>query len=285
MKDFEVVLNGGLGNQLFGWATALGVSRRTGLSFELNASNTRERGYQLSDYGIAATFNAPRYSNPFNRSLTQLSRRINRRLGIDSKFNFTESGFRFDPRFFQNPRGKTLYGYFQSPLYFEDSRDEITSILRNYQSLGDSYSELHDFLERDSYITVHIRRGDYIGLEKYHGLVGAKYFASARELVLQEDPNVKFVVFSDSIDLAKVDFPDADLYVGENVDLTPPQLLALMSSTGGIIGSNSSLSWWASYLLKGESPIRIFPEPWFSNKHLDTRDLVPPDWKRLPSGY
>ena len=285
MKDFQLVLNGGLGNQLFGWATALGISRKTGLSFELNASNTRERGYQLFHYGIEASFNSLKSSSVFNRSVNKLSKRINGHFGVNARFKYVENGFRFDARFFENPRGKSLRGYFQSPLYFDHARSEIVKTLRNYQSLREPYSELLETLERDLFVTVHIRRGDYIGLESYHGLVDAEYFTNARNLTLQENSRVKFVVFSDSIDMAREVFPHGNLYVGEETNLTPPELLALMSSTSGIIGSNSSLSWWASYLMKGKSPLRIFPEPWFSNKDLDTQDLVPSDWKRLPSGY
>jgi hypothetical protein len=285
MKDFEVVLNGGLGNQLFGWATALGISKKTGLSFELNASNTRPRGYQLLEYGIEASFAKPRYSNlPQTRLLRQLTK-VAERFGVNSKFNYSENGFRFDSRFFDNPRRKTLYGYFQSPLYFEHVRSDIVKTLNNFQSSGGSYLDLLKILTSESFMSVHIRRGDYIGLENYHGLVSSNYFERARNLALVFNPKMKFVVFSDSISLAKADFPNADLYIGEDVDLTPPQLLSLMSATQGIIGSNSSLSWWAGYLLKGENPFRVYPEPWFSNKDLDTRDLVPPDWMRLPSGY
>lgn len=285
MEDFEVMLNGGLGNQLFGWAAAVGISRRTGLSFTINASNTRERGYQLFEYGINASFSKPRVNlTPRNRLTRKLKRILTRVLPI-RRFNFVENGFRFDHRFFDNPKNKTLYGYFQSPKYFEHAKSEVIKVLCNFRSTRDSYSELFKILSTDTYITVHVRRGDYIGLEHYHGLVSASYLSAARKLVLDQNPGAKFVVFSDSIKLAKFDFPDADLYVGEEVDLTPPELLSLMSSTQGIIGSNSSLSWWAGYLLQGEAPLRVYPEPWFSNKELDTQDLVPSDWKRLPSGF
>jgi hypothetical protein len=285
MADFKLVLNGGLGNQLFGWAAALGISQNTGMSFELNASSNLTRGFQLSEYGIAASFVPLDNDNFLSMARNRVSRRIRRSMGKRAKFRYEEQGFEFDSRFFENPKGRILRGYFQSPRYFEHVKGEVLSTLRNFKSSDSLYLELLHELKSNHFITVHIRRGDYIGLEHFHGIVDSNYFRRARDLALEENPNYRFVVFSDSIELAKADFSFGDLYIGEDMPLTPPQLLSLMSSTSGIIGSNSSLSWWSSYLLGYDNPFRVLPEPWFSTKDLDTQDLVPPEWRRLPSGY
>jgi hypothetical protein len=130
---------------------------------------------------------------------------------------------------------------------------------------------------------VHVRRGDYIGKEHYHGLVSREYLAAARERLLDINPNLNFVVFSDSVDIAKKDFPFAEKYISEEDLSKPSENLLLMARMGGLIASNSSLSWWAAFLNQ-RTEMNFFPDPWFSNPDLDTQDLLPPTWKKISSG-
>jgi hypothetical protein len=122
-----------------------------------------------------------------------------------------------------------------------------------------------------------------LGKVNYHGLASKKYFHSAMLSVLKVNPNAKFIVFSDSIELARTDFPYAEEYISSVELFKPSENLILMSRMGGIIGSNSSLSWWAGFLNQ-KPEINCFPDPWFANQNLDTRDLLPRDWKRISSG-
>lgn len=285
MNHFEVILNGGLGNQLFGWAAARGISSRTGAGFTLNASQIGERGYQLGSFGIEASFEKPISANPYSK---RIDKRVFRKLGFFSSsrsFNFVEQGFRYDDRFLDNPRGNSLYGYFQSWKYFEGIERDIIESLALVNPVSSEYSNYLKLLNDLNFITVHIRRGDYLAKSNYHGLVDSEYFFNAKILAEKLNPGSKFVVFSDSIELAHEAFPFGDLYIGSNEPMTPAENLMLMTATNGIIGSNSSFSWWAAYLNRSVKNLRIFPEPWFANRSLDTIDLVPPSWFRLASGF
>lgn len=279
LESFELVLNGGLGNQLFGYAAGKSIEAETGLVCDFIRTSSGDRDYELHNFGIDAKQGNPMKSHPLSRSLvTRFVNRLN-----PGKFRFHESSFTFDPRFYDNPAGKTLYGYFQSYRYSQKIKAQLLDLPNLHLSFSRDFKLLEEkWVHKDS-IAVHVRRGDYLGKESYHGLTSKRYFKLAIASVLETNTNAKFIVFSDSIDLARDIFPNAEAYVsGEDLS-KPSENLILMSRMGGLIGSNSSLSWWAGFFNQ-KTEINCFPYPWFANQQLDTRDLLPPDWKRIPSG-
>jgi hypothetical protein len=277
--SFQLVLNGGLGNQLFGYAAGKSIEKETGLVCKFIKPGSGDRAYELDNFGINAKPGSSTKSPPLGRSL--MNRLINKLNA--NEFRYRETSFTFDRRFYTDPAGKTLYGYFQSYRYFENIKSQIFDLPNLHVPFSSDFKVLEEELAHEDFIAVHVRRGDYLGKENYHGLTSEKYFYLAMLSVLKINAGAKFVVFSDSIELARKAFPYAIKYVsGENL-FKPSENLMLMSRMGGIIGSNSSLSWWAGFFNQ-RTKINCFPDPWFANQQLDTRDLLPPDWKKIPSG-
>lgn len=274
-NSFELVLNGGLGNQLFGYAAGKSIEEETGLVCNFIRPGSGDRGYELHNFHIEAKPGSPMKSIPLRRSLIN---RLN-----PNRFRFCETSFTFDPRFYVNPAGKTLYGYFQSYRYFENIKMKMLNLPDSHIPFSRNYKVLEEKWVHENSIAVHIRRGDYVGKESYHGLASREYFRLAMHSVLGKNANAKFIVFSDSIDLARRDFPYAEAYIsGENL-FKPSENLILMSRMRGIIGSNSSLSWWTAFFNQ-QTEFNFFPDPWFANQQLDTRDLLPPNWNRISCG-
>lgn len=276
---FQLVLNGGLGNQLFGFAAGKSIEKATGLQCHFLAPGRNDRPYELSNFGIHCKMESKLKRNPFNRDIP--NRLINKL--FPDLFRYSETSFRYDERFYRNPEGKTLRGYFQSYLYLKNMELELRNLPNLHVSFSEQYLKLKDEWGDSKYIAVHVRRGDYIGKENYHGLVSRDYLARAKERILSLNPNVEFVVFSDSIEIAKKDFPTAIKFISSEDLAKPSENLLLMSSMGGLIGSNSSLSWWAGYLNQ-KIEMNVFPNPWFSNPKIDTQDLLPPNWNVISSG-
>jgi len=276
LDSFDLVLNGGLGNQLFGYAAGKSIEEKTGLVCNFIRPGSGDRPYELHNFGIDAMVGSSIMSHPLNRTL--MNRFVNRL--NPSKFRFFETSFAFDPRFYDDPAGKTLYGYFQSYRYFENIKDQMLNLPNLHIAFSRDFKVLEEKWVGENSVAVHVRRGDYVGKESYHGLASKRYFRLAKISILERNANAKFIVFSDSIDLAKDVFPNASAYIsGENL-FKPSENLILMSRMGGIIGSNSSLSWWAGFFNQ-KPKINCFPDPWFANQQLDTRDLLPPDWKQI----
>ena len=275
---FEVVLNGGLGNQLFGWALGFAASRESGLECRLNCSRIEGRDFQLEAFNIVGESVEP-FQKTFlqNRYFNRLIKKIPKILGNRS---FIESGFHFQEKFLSPKNHVTYYGYFQSYKYFDNYSSQIRDILNKFQSKSERFNKSSEYILENQPFAVHIRRGDYLGREDFHGLASEDYFQMAIRMIKASNPSATFVLFSDSPSLTKDLLTDVN-YIPEVTDShSPAETLVLMSQCKGIIGSNSSFSWWAAYIMESDA-IRIFPRQWFVNRSLDTRDLLPPNWIQL----
>jgi hypothetical protein len=87
----------------------------------------------------------------------------------------------------------TVQGYWQSPLYFQNSAENIRQFLKEslpLNVLGD-------------YAVIHIRRGDFFNDPKtlaYHGLITLGYYKAATQIIPSSAE--KFLIISDDLDEA-----------------------------------------------------------------------------------
>ena len=155
--------------------------------------------------------------------------------------------------------GKIPNIYVQSSKYWENYKNEI----RQRFSSG---------IGHDDRVALHIRRGDYLKVSQFHvNLWDTDYYKRAVELF---PIGTKFLVFCKdnqneaqdmddkewclrNIPLLGIDF---DMYEhGKETDD-----LNAMASCRGMIGANSSFSWWAAFL-NPHGGIKIFPKQWFGD--------------------
>ena len=267
-NSIVVRLEGGLGNQLFGWAAGFQLAHRLNLNLELDASRLIQRKLELDSFSLSRDINI----------VTDFSKK--RKDPFRSTPVFKEKDFRFDPRIREIDKPVVLSGYFQSWKYFADRESEIRKLI----TLTDESNQLKSIREKVPFqevLGIHVRRGDYIGLENHHGITDSEYFKQSIVLASKLSTFSKIAVFSDDISAAKDTFPDADYYISETEIPSPAENLVLMSECVALIGSNSSFSWWAAFTSDREEKVRIFPRPWFTGENLDTRDLLPKHWITL----
>lgn len=271
-RDVIVRLRGGLGNQLFQWAAGFSLSRRLGGELLLDASEigaNRERidqrFFELSYFGIEA--HHPRRTVPRLRWLRNES-------------VFREKSFAFDPAFANISEGCELRGYFQSWRYFADDAELLVSILRNGYQLGGRAEDVLRGLRGQEWTAVHVRRGDYKNFPEKFLLLGRTYFDKAIKQVQQGKPGPVIVFAEDSEEVSEL-VPNAALVVDSSVVNRPGDVMMMMSLSTALVGSNSTLSWWAGLThLSGGSRV-VFPQRWFSEGVGDTRDLLPPQWSSI----
>jgi hypothetical protein len=267
-KSINVQLQGGLGNQLFGWATGFALSRKLNLSLSFDTSKLVFRPYELGAFKLSEQVQS-----------TYTKERIIRRLNpIDT--SFVEKSFQYDKRFEKVMKPTSLKGYFQSWKYFDSYQSEIQSLVSLKQESND-LRMLSEITTAYQVLAVHIRRGDYVGLENYHGITSTTYFKNAVETIRMLSRFEKIMVFSDDIVVAREVFPGADYYISSQELGSSPETLILMSRCKSLIGSNSSFSWWAGYIGASQSEFCIFPRPWFTDTSIESRDLLPPNWITL----
>jgi len=289
-EPIKVKLVGGLGNQLFIWATAIAIAKRTGLRFNLDATHCTQWGYQLGDFGIEAKYlpDLPPDGLLPTRIVKQDSRIINslrlirrefRKFRIGSKH--WERSNSFDSSVFEIRPGKTLCGYFQSYKYFDSHRKEIQNFLLDNFNMTPEFEFIYKPFEGSTWVAIDFRRQDYERLSETFGLVGENYYHAALAFISEDFPNLKKVVFSDDVPQAKIAMANCDGYIGVEQLKSPAARLILMSKADAIIGSNSTFGWWAAYLSEAQDKFKIFPDPWFKDPKINPKDLVPLHWTRI----
>lgn len=171
----------------------------------------------------------------------------------------------------------SLTGFFQSWRYFENAQEEVRKAF-----------PLVDYPEMRDYVSIHVRRGDYVQHAGSFPPVTVEYIANAVESVWPRSRDQqKFLFFSDDIEWCRVHFRnilDCEFSEGRG----DYEDLCRMSSCSHHIIANSTYSWWAAYL--GKNPDRIVVSPshkrgnWFGMDNgikKDCVDLIPPSWKEI----
>jgi hypothetical protein len=149
------------------------------------------------------------------------------------------------------------------------------------------YSTMQEELQSEQWIAVHVRRGDYVGLQNLYGLCGPRYFRSAFDAIPDKENYSRVVVFSDDLEAARELLKDAFgipvFFIEPPTESGAEESLLLMSLASAHIISNSSFSLWAALLSKGTKAV-FYPDPW--HKGMETpSDLIPPNWKPVSSDF
>lgn len=264
-QSIEVLLRGGLGNQLFGFAAGLEVARRNGLPLRLVTQNYVRRlpgnrafeldSIELDDLAVSTAVH--------NRKV------------------FRERSFSFDSRIDQVSKPVLLDGYFQSSRYFSLQRRAVVEAI-----CATSEFQNGSCFAGESFIGIQARRGDYLQepQKSFHGLVTLDYFKESLAILRSRVGNLPAIVFSDDSDFAKFlarNLTDADIHQPQPRE-SPLTTLASLASAMALSISNSSFGWWAAFLARSGGPV-ICPRPWFQSREPDTADLLEPSWLSL--GY
>lgn len=290
MNPVQIRLVGGLGNQMFQYATARALSLRSGACTQLDLSwfgTDPERQYALGPFSIKADIlrhSHERYTAP------QLLMRIAHRLGLTNISKdistFREASFRYDPRINKVTPPVILDGYFQSEKYFAPYRTDISAEFTVQHPPSMAASHLLDRIASTDAICLHFRRGDYISNPKanaYHGTCSLEYYQRGLAFVSRDLKNPHCFIFSDDPNWVRENFK-SDLPT-TLVDIHRPEQahedLRLMTACQHYVIANSSLSWWGAWLGTHAGKKIVAPLHWFKNSTNDTSDLIPSEWHRL----
>lgn len=236
-----------LGNQLFQIATAIAVAKNNDDEVDFPAWNYAE--HFEGDF-------APKNSG-------------------SPKFMWDEPHFHYASINYTANMG--INGYFQSEKYFEGAEDEIKAALSPKQEIKDKILEKYgDLLSQDNICALHVRRGDYVGLQDHHPVQNLNYYMKA---VKKFPKNYQFLVFSDDTKWCKENFPEGKFIVIEGG--TDVEDFTMMTMCKNNVIGNSSFSWWSAWLNDNPEKKVVAPSKWFGpalSKH-DTKDLYCNGWE------
>lgn len=284
-----VRMMGGLGNQMFQYAFAQELSSiyNEEFCFDLSSYETdRQRSLAITNFNVSEIINwedtvpsaeRARISRDFKlyRILQRIIRAI-RQDDVKGKglYNwYLKRGYYFnvDPYYYGVPvvqqRIKVAYGYFQGEPYFQHCVDQIRQqfIVKGTLPPTDEESELLKKISNTESVCVHIRIGDYKQAKnKRFDVVSDDYFQRGVNYISKHVSNPTFFVFTN--DPAEVQkeyvIPNAVFVRG----LADYQDFRLMSGCKHFVISNSTFSWWASYLADSPEKIVVVPKKWRNNQ-------------------
>lgn len=250
-------LQGGLGNQMFQIATTVALSLRNNTSYEINLNicDTPNQGR-----------NANQYSNTIFKKLNKSNNYKFINFYNEPNFNYNEIPYQPD---------LLIRGYFQSEKYFEDYKNNIKDLFHfsdEYKLIIKNYFT-NNGLNDKPITSVHIRRGDYLLYSDVHLVCTLDYYKKAIKTI----GDSYFVFISDDINWVKENFKSDNYFIPEfNDELLD---MTLMTMCNNNIISNSSFSWWGSYLNNNENKIVIAPYKWFGSQGpKDTQDIYNKEW-------
>lgn len=281
-----VKLQGGLGNQLFQYATGLAISLRNGMVLKLDQEwykRNKERKFLIDRFNTVIDFASELEIQHAKGVSGNWFIKFLRKIGIQKSPILEE---RDAYRLPSLKAGQPVYirGYWQSPAYFE----EYVKVIMTQFSLKQWTEQVlasKILIESTQSVGVHIRRGDYVSnpaSAAFHGVLEWTYYEKALVLLKERYGDFICFVFSDDHVYAKRMFetyPNTHFLNGFNDE----EELILLSRCKHQIIANSTFSWWAAWLNPNPDKVVIAPRLWFADtvKNATTDHLLPATWIRL----
>ena len=282
-------LMGGLGNQLFQIFTTIAYGIRYNRKIVLPYTDILNTGIArntywnslLSSIKMLTTYNMQNgYSN------NELSRFV----------QYREQGHHYSEIANVQNKEITLFGYFQSPLYFEKEKNAIFSIIRlsDFKNkVDDMYPQYHS--HNNVRISMHFRLGDYKNNQDYHPVMPYYYYYNSlmhisKSIDMTKTINILYFCEEDDNDIVSRMILELTrsftrfsfIKVDDTIDDWKQMLI--MSNCDHNIIANSTFSWWGSYFNKNLDKIVCYPSLWFgpAASNNDTRNMFPVEWNKIP---
>lgn len=249
-------LMGGLGNQMFQIANAVSHSL---------------------DYGCKNIF------NPVSFTPLQGNQTIKYLDNIFKKINFTNEKITCDrhseisweyynkPKFNKNTE---FYGYYQSSKNFLNYRDKIIDLFSPSEEEINSLIVKYPQIKFKDTLSLHVRRGDYVNSPKIHPVISKSYIEASLNMIGKYS---HLFIFTDDKNWVSQNLRTENYTIVDDEDYNE---LWLMSMCSNNVISNSTFSWWGSFLNKNKNKRVIAPSVWFGdNGPKNYKDIYENNWE------
>lgn len=151
-----------------------------------------------------------------------------------------------------------LEGYWQNIEYITDI---ITELRQKLQFPEECDQYLTEEMTQDNAVSLHVRRGDYVGSD-YEKEVGIPYYKAAVDYVNSKVESAKIFIFTDDKEYAETAFDwieNKTVVKGYDNKLAHVDMF-LMSKIKNNIIANSTFSVWAAYLNEHTDSLIVYPD-------------------------
>ena len=277
----EVVISGGMGNQLFQYAAGQSLSKRLNselaldLSWYMHSQGLSQRRMELDKFVDLKDVQILRTS--IHPKAHQI-RRVLQGYKIIDDSNYNPE--KFDS--FVSNRDIRINGYWQSERYFSKIADELRDSIVRSEFGSTLTSEVARSIVASKCIGLHVRRGDYIADPKtkaFHGVCDVNYFLASVEFISQSRIIDSLFIFSDDIAWCTENLKfDKETKIIDS-SICDTDQLKLLSLCNHHIISNSSFSWWAAWIGMKEGQTVVYPSSWFADG--SSMESMPLGWIAL----
>ncbi|MBS1944370.1 MAG: alpha-1,2-fucosyltransferase [Bacteroidetes bacterium] len=288
-------LMGGLGNQMFQYATGYTVAEHLGVPLLLDRTfldsrpqgmNWTARAFELDVFQLPLAFATAHQVARMRRELDhRWCRYVRCQLPwLFSPTCFVQKGTGFDPAIFLHKAPIYLEGYWQNEKYFAASARALRqSLFVPKDALPERNAALLDRIRSTQSASMHVRRGDYVTNAEaggYHGVCAVEYYTSSAALLAEQYGADHFFVFSDDPQWVRdhIHLPWPVTYVDLNSGHSAHWDLYLMKHCRHNIIANSSFSWWGAWLNPSPGKAVIAPAQWFQGVAAPITDIIPSTW-------
>lgn len=308
-KTVHVVLNGGLGNQLFQLAAALNLRADRKIIFEteigyprkLHSGRTAIEGFsfepEIGRSSLKRNYIVSKITNYQLRIGLNPNAKVRMFLALKLGALFQavylgkaikvliNKGVGFSEQETSLNKNILLVGYFQS---YRNQSSQVIQELKNAlaRRSGKELDNLRYRAKVDTPLIVHVRLGDYLN-EPSFGIPNLKYYEEAILKIFNPAKHKAIWLFSDDVNTSLDRIPEhlrEVTCVFNQVDGSDLNTLVAMTLGSDYVIANSSFSWWAARLRVKENASVAYPTPWFK-KMEDPQDLVPNDWLPYEARY
>ena len=283
-------LAGGLGNQLFQIFTTIAYA------FKYSHSFFFLKNYQLGNGSNGATIRYT-YWETFLLHLKPFLKDIKNIPPLtcvnESCFNFNEL-----PEIIEKNATTLLVGYFQSPLYFHNYKQQICKLIKLDMNKMIVKQRSSHLFTNNILISLHFRFGDYKKYPNIYPILNYIYYCNAINHLLSKINNNEIIIhnlitclyfceaeeLNDVEDIIKIIQSQFSWIKFERANplFEDWEQMLLMSLCNHNIIANSTFSWWGAYLNDNPEKIICYPEHWFMPEvKKDVTDLFLNDWVKI----
>jgi hypothetical protein len=285
---------GGLGNQLFQYATAISIARKFQKEIRLdiyafqNPKYMEHEGFLLNHvYGIDTPIVSEK--ELFNiigmlYPLRKKAHRLNTKLFLKN-FIFENNPYEFKVNLVNKYKNRIyLDGMWQSYKYFDNEIDYLRKIYKPKEEyLSNNVKLIIKKFKNENSVSIHVRRGDYITNAEYNkifNVVYEEYYDEAIKIIKNKIENPIFYIFTNDVEWVKNNKLFNNMKIMSIKESYSWVDMYLMQNCRHNIIANSTFSWWSAFLNNNIEKIVISPKYWTSKKEeLDL--LLPDEWIKI----
>lgn len=266
-------MQGGLGNQMFQFATGFAAAKRLGTELALDISSYAHDSLRQ--------FNLDLFAIPMKVVFG----------AVPTVYEY--GTLEYNPKLLKEiSEYAVLSGYFQDERYFPNLRTELSNLFQPRKSLPFGYEGYLNKIQNSNSVALTIRRGDYLKKQEYHGVLEAQYYRDALKWMRHNTTlgmnGLDLFVFSDDIQWCKknlmlstilnsMTFIENDMTSAKHMGREDADIHLMKHCKGHII-ANSSFSWWGAWL--SDSFFVVAPSNWYAKPEIK-HSIIPERWHTI----